>query len=173
MKETTMTPRNGIPAYVMGTAEVGADRHDIRQIRLTDVSFSGRMWARLFAARYDQQIEQGVAVAAGTPLAAHYLRLASRRERDDMAAALDHLLQDAGRTPSNGGTAMRVPIRTDAVEQSADVVEDVLARLLGPLPVRARGMARLRILLSDGRGPLYRSGRGTFAAAMRGVLAAM
>jgi hypothetical protein len=34
-------------------------------------------------------------------------------------------------------------------------------------------MARLRILLSDGRSPVYRSGHGTFAAAMRGVLAAM
>ena len=131
------------------------------------------MWARLFAARYDQQIERGVTVAAGTPLAEHYVRLASRRERQDMAEALTVLLGDARRMPREGGATMRVPIRTAAVRQSAEVVEDVLARLLGPLPVHARGMARLRILLTDGRSPVYRSGHGTFAAAMRGVLAAM
>ena len=165
-----MTPRNGIPTYVTRPA---AARREIRQITLADVPFSRRMWARLFAARYDQQIEEGITVAAGTPLAAHYLRLASRQERLDMAEALTHLLQDAGRMPGEGGARMRVPIRIDAVRQSADVVSDVLARLLGPLPVRARGMARLRILLSDGRSPVYRSGHGTFAAAMRGVLAAM
>jgi len=39
--------------------------------------------------------------------------------------------------------------------------------------VRARGMARLRMLLSDGTGPLYRAGRGSLAAELRGVLAAL
>jgi hypothetical protein len=34
-------------------------------------------------------------------------------------------------------------------------------------------MARLRILLSDGRGPLYWPGRGTLNAALRGVLATL
>lgn len=168
-----MTPRNGIPGYVTSAAAASASRRKIHPIRLADVPFSGRMWARLFAARYDQQIENGVAIAAGTPLAAHYSRLASRREREDMAEALTHLLQDAGRMPHEGRATMRVPIRADAVRQSAEVVEDVLGRLAGPLPVRARGMARLRILLSDGRGPVYRAGHGTLAAAMRGVLAAM
>jgi hypothetical protein len=168
-----MTPRNGIPGYVMGTATAGALKRDGQQIRLADVPFSRRLWARLFAARYDQQIERGAAVEAGTPLAAHYLRLASRREREDMATALTHLLRDSDLLPKEARTT-RVPIRVEAVRQSADVVEDVLARLLGPLPVRTRGVARLRILLSDGRSPLYRTGgQGTFAAAMRGVLAAM
>jgi hypothetical protein len=168
-----MTPRSGIPVQVGGGAAVGADGRRNPRIALVDVALSKRMWARLFAARYDQQIERGDTVAAGTPLAAHYLRLASRGERADMATTLTLLLRDAGRMPRGGGAALRVPIRTDAVQQSAEIVEDVLARLLGPLPVRARGMARLRILISDGRSPVYRSGHGTFAAAMRGVLAAM
>ena len=34
-------------------------------------------------------------------------------------------------------------------------------------------MARLRMLLSDGRGPLYRAGAGSLTAALRGVLAAL
>jgi hypothetical protein len=45
--------------------------------------------------------------------------------------------------------------------------------LHSPRPVRARGVARLRLLLSDGTGPLYRSGRGSLAAELRGVLAAL
>ena len=168
-----MTPRNGIPEYVTGTAVVGASSRKSRRIQLADVPLTRRMWARLFAARYDQQIEEGVAVAAGTSLAAHYVRLSSRGECEDMAHALTLLLRDAGTPRKDRGRAMRVPIRAEAVQQSVDVVQDVLARLLGPLPVRARGVARLRILLSDGRSPVYRSGPGTFAAAMRGVLAAM
>jgi hypothetical protein len=43
----------------------------------------------------------------------------------------------------------------------------------GPPAVRARGMARLRILLTDGRGPMYRNDRGSLAAELRGVLAAL
>ncbi|MBJ7341000.1 hypothetical protein [Mycolicibacterium sp.] len=135
--------------------------------------FWERMWARLFAARYDRQIEDGIPVVAGTPLAAHYVRLVSRQERDDMAEAMRLLLRNADTAPRARGSARRVPFDTDAVRRSAAVVEDVLVRLTGPQPVRARGMARLRILLSDGRSPLYRAGGGTLAAAMRGVLAAM
>lgn len=167
-----MTPRSSIPP-VMTTSAIAHTRRRNRQIALTDVPFSRRMWARLFASRYDQQIERGVTVAAGTPLAAHYVRLASRNEREDMAEALTTLLQDARRHAGSRSTGMRVPIRAEDVRQSADVVEDVVARLLGPVPVRARGMARLRILLGDGRGPVYRPGHGTLAAAMRGVLAAL
>lgn len=168
-----MTPRNGIPSTARSASTAAGPERRNRQIHLTDVPFWKRMWARFFASRYDQQIERGVTVAAGTPLAAHYARLASRREREEMAETLTILLQDAGRLSGDRGTAMRVPILTEDVRRSSDVVEDVLARLLGPLPVRARGMARLRILLGDGRGPVYRSGHGTLAAAMRGVLAAL
>jgi hypothetical protein len=168
-----MTARPGNPADLTNSANVDAAKRQIHQIRLGDMPFSLRMWARLFASRYDQHIDQQVTVVAGTPLAAHSLRLASRREREDLAEALMLLLRDASR-PSNVHTASaRVPIRSDVVRQSADVVRDVLARLLGPLPVKTRGVARLRILLSDGRGPVYRTGSRSFAAAMRGVLAAL
>ena len=49
-------------------------------------------------------------------------------------------------------------------------------RCTGPgivAPVRARGIARLRMLLSDSDGPLYRPGRGSLAAALRGGQAAL
>ncbi|MCW2518523.1 MAG: hypothetical protein JWR46_1142 [Mycobacterium sp.] len=53
-----MTPRNGIPVYVMGDAAAGAARREVRDIALADVPLSKRMWARLFPAHYDQQIER-------------------------------------------------------------------------------------------------------------------
>ncbi len=54
-----------------------------------------------------------------------------------------------------------------------EVIDDITLLLHSPRPVRARGMARLRMLLSDGRGPMYRNGRGSLAAELRGVLAAL
>lgn len=164
-----MTLDHGIRIDSTDAAPAGG----VRQIHRVDVPMSSRVWARLFAARYDQQVEAGVTVAAGSPLAAHYLRVTCLAERKDIAGALVLLLRDAGLVWDAAGSSTRVPIHVDAVRRSADIVEEVLARLASPVPVRARGMARLRILLSDGRGPVYRSGRGTFAAAMRGVLAAM
>jgi hypothetical protein len=75
----------------------------------------------------------------------------------------------------SGWAAMnpRVPVQAQAIHHATGVFEDVAQRLAEPVPVRARGMARLRILLADGRGPLYRSGSGSLGAAMRGVLAAL
>jgi hypothetical protein len=67
----------------------------------------------------------------------------------------------------------RVPVRSAAVHHCAEVIDAVCDRLADPFPVRARGMARLRILLSDGRGPLYWPGRGTLNATLRGVLATL
>ena len=164
-----MTLRNGIQTDAI---QDGTGRA-IRRHEAADVPLSRRMWARFFAARYDQQIEAGVMVTAGSPLAGHYVRLTSAAERDDMTRALELLLRDAGLRPDDVGVSTRVPIDAEAVRKSADVIEDVLARLKDSQPVRARGIARLRILLGDGRSPVYRPGPGTVAAEMRGVLAAM
>lgn len=131
--------------------------------------WSVRLRARLSAARYDRQIEDGVSPAAGSPLALHVARLISPRERDDLAHALRLVVHDADR----GQLTVRAPVQSAAVHRGEAVIEAVRERLTDPFPVRARGMARLRILLSDGRGPLYRPGMGTLTAALRGVLAAL
>src|SRR5258708_7537106 len=149
-----MTLRNGIRTDAIDDT---TDRA-IRRHETADVPLSSRMWARLFAARYDQQFEAGVTVTAGSPLAAHYVRLTSQAERADMTNALLLLLRDAGLLHDGVGVSTRVPIQAEAIRKSADVVDDVLSRLADPQPVRARGMARLRILLGDRRRPPYRPG---------------
>jgi hypothetical protein len=129
-----------------------------------------RMRARLWASRYDRQIENGVRPAPDSPLALHTARLTSACERDELANALRIAVHDAY-FASHFNT--RVPVRSAAVQDCAALIDTVCDRLADPLPVRARGMARLRILLADGRGPLYWPGRGTLNAELRGVLATL
>jgi hypothetical protein len=52
---------------------------------------------------------------------------------------------------SNGSRGVRVPVVSDA----ADDLERLAQRLLAPGPVAARGVARSRLLLTDGAGALY------------------
>lgn len=132
--------------------------------------WSVRLRAQFFAARYDRQIENGISPEPGTPLAVHRMRLTSPRERDDLANSLRLAVQDACFSSHFNA---RAPIRSDAVHGCVDLIYSVCDRLAEPSPVRARGMARLRILLADGRGPLYWPGRGSLNAALRGVLAAL
>ena len=56
---------------------------------------------------------------------------------------------------------------------AADLIDTVTLRLHSPRPVDARGMARLRLLLSDGTGPLYVAGRGDLIGSLRAALAAL
>jgi hypothetical protein len=154
--------------------------HDERLMQFADVtgteavvpaSLLVLLRARLFAGRYDRQIEAGVSAVPGSPLAVHVARLVSARERDDLVGALRHIVQDAD--VSYGPFSARVPVHSAGVHHAAEVIDEVCDRLADPFPVHARGMARLRIVLSEGCGPLYRPGAGTLAAALRGVLATL
>jgi hypothetical protein len=130
-----------------------------------------RLSARLFAARYDRAVETGVSPEPGSALAVHFTRLSAARERDELARALRLVLRDAAEGPD--ALRPRIPVRIQPVRRASDVITAILSRLDEPQRVRARGMARLRMLLADGRGPLYRSGSGSLDAALRGVLAAL
>jgi len=133
--------------------------------------WQARLGARLFAARYDRQAEAGLRPAAGTALAVHHQRLKEPREREQLACALRLVLKDA----AEGSATLnpRVPVQAAAVRHASEVIELVIQRLAEPRSARVRGMARLRLLLADGRGPLYRSGSGSLNASLRGVLAAL
>jgi hypothetical protein len=160
-----MTPRH--QTHDIGTAP--STHSDSTEID-GPAPWSVRLRARLCADRYDRQIEDGVNPDPGSPLALHGARLMSARERDELAYSLRLVVHDAD---VGSHLTARVPVRLAAVNHCAEVIDAVRDRLADPFPVRARGMARLRILLSDGRGPLYRSGRGTLNAALRGVLATL
>mgnify|MGYP007044003774 FL=1 len=130
-----------------------------------------RLRARLFAGRLDRELDAGAVPMPGSALAAHVARLTTVDEREALARALRHAMAEAHHAAA--GVPLRIPVNWESMIPCRDVVDDITLRLHSPRPVRARGVARLRILLSDGTGPLYKEGRGSLPAGLRGVLAAL
>ena len=143
--------------------------HDSLPNTFTEASIVTRMIAALFATRFDKQLVTGVAPEPGSVLAAHVSRLASACERRSLAEALHHSVCEArSRPPRMSAT---IPVDRSAVAAAEGLIDQVVQRLTGPRPVSARGVARLRLLLSDGAGPMYWPGRGDLSAELRAVLA--
>jgi hypothetical protein len=95
-----------------------------------------------------------------TPLhARRALQLTARRQQRWLAKGLDRTLDEARRPPSGiGRIAVILPCRA-SVRHSADLIENLSATLHGDEPLHAMWVARLRLLLRDGTGPLYIAGR--------------
>jgi hypothetical protein len=134
-------------------------------------SIRARVTARLRAGRYDRALAVGVPADAGTPLAAHADRLVETAEREAIARTLRLAVRDAHATHATFTT--RTEVNAPAVRAAEAAIDAVTLRLHAPLPVHPRGMARLRVLLADGRGPLYRYGRGDLAGRLGAALAAL
>jgi hypothetical protein len=103
--------------------------------------------------RLDHDLAAGTAPAC-TP--AHALRadqLAAARTREELATALDSVVVTAQRPPAALSAA--APLRRRAIRDERAALEQLARRLRDPRPVRARGVALTRDLLTDGAGPLY------------------
>lgn len=134
-------------------------------------SLTTRLTARLCAGRYDDQISLGFVGKPGSALAIHAARLESDHERRCLARTLSRFLTDAHErrvwmTP-------RVPVHVANIRAAEATIHDIIERLLRPRRVDARGVARLRRLLSDGAGPLYLSGVGDLEGRLRAAAAAL
>jgi hypothetical protein len=134
-------------------------------------SVRARMMARLRARRFDLALAVGVPAPAGSALAVHAARLTSVAERQAVARALRRAVLDAKDTRST--QSGRVPMHRANIASAEALIDEVTMRLHAPHPVSARGMARLRQLLSDGTSPLYRLGRGDLAGRLGAALAAL
>jgi hypothetical protein len=67
-----------------------------------------------------------------------------------------------------------VPICRSKIWRCRHTLEELADRLLSAEPLDARGLAQLRLLLSDGGGPLYgRPGEDDLAPALERVIAAL
>jgi hypothetical protein len=70
-------------------------------------------------------------------------------------------IRRAGRCPPwPPWPAAKIRPRPRAVAAAAQEMDLLAARLLAPGPVSARGVAQVRLLLTDGCGPLYFDGSG-------------
>jgi hypothetical protein len=135
------------------------------------ISLGVWLGAKVFARRLDREVEAGARAHVGTALALHVARLTSTREREQIARAFRLHVRDADQ-PYRGYSS-RVMVDRAGVLAARDLIDEVNLRLLSPHPVQARGMARLRLLLTDGAGPLYTPWSGSLAAELRGALAAL
>lgn len=156
---------NKIPANVFSIAIETSRREPIPRPSMT-----ARLAARLRASRLDRLIAVGVPAPAGSAQAAHEARLVSTAEREAIARSLRTAIADV-----RGGLLLstRVPLHVPNIAAAEDMIDTVTLRLHSPRPVSARGMARLRQILSDGTGPMYRYGRGDLRGRLGAALAAL
>lgn len=127
--------------------------------------------SHLFANRYDRMLAAGALAPLHSALEVHACRLITVAEREAVARSLRECLDDA-RTPPVPWAARSWTHRPNVLA-AADMIDTVTLWLHSPRPVTACGMARLRLLLSDGVGPLYVFGRGNLAGRLGAALAAL
>jgi hypothetical protein len=112
-----------------------------------------RLLAHLRALRLDRQLAAGVVPWHSKLHAVRSLQLTSDRSRRALACSLEHLVEHADGPPVHWRSA--VPPCRPQVSEARPVILAIAARLRATAPVDARGMARLRLLLTDGAGPCY------------------
>jgi hypothetical protein len=143
----------------------------VRRTTAPRPSLSARVTARLRANHLDRQLAVGVPAVAGSALAVHHARLTSTAEREAVARTLRRAVNEV--RAGGGPMSSRVGLHTTNIEAAEDVIDAITLRLHSPRPVSARGMARLRAILSDGCGPMYRYGRGDLRGRLGAALAAL
>ena len=110
--------------------------------------------AHLRALWLDRQLAAGVVPWHSKLHAVRSLQLTSDRSRRTLARSLEHLVEHADGPPVQRRSAAVLPCRPQ-VSEARPVILTIAARLRAPVPVDARGVARLRLLLTDGAGPCY------------------
>jgi hypothetical protein len=133
-------------------------------------SLVARVIAWLRADKFDCQLAVGVPVPAGSALAVHQARLTSTGEREAIARSLRQAVSDAH---SGAVFSSRIPVHPRNIAAAEELIDTITLRLRSPQPVSARGMARLRRVLSDGTGPFYWYGAGDLSGRLGAALAAL
>ncbi len=112
-----------------------------------------RLVARLNAIALDRRLAAGASPDSSPTLALRAQRLRRPALRRGLGLCLRELVRDAERP--RAVLSARAPIsRHNVTRASADLLE-LADRLLSPEPVSVRGVARVRVLLSDGLSPVY------------------
>lgn len=181
MSQVSCLPRNGAVARLVGARGMTHDNVPALPQPVwpaDDTAPAGlrepgtpltRLAARLAPWRYDHQLLAGATLEPGSTLAVHVARLTSNTQRRQIASTLRLVLRELHRDPTLYSS--RIPLEDDTVASAVTLIDEIRERLEDPRPVRAHGVARLRVLLSDGAGPFYRQGRGDLSVALRAILA--
>ncbi len=116
-----------------------------------------RLLARLHGTRLDHALVAGASPEASAELALRGQSLVRPRERRALARSVLRLLAESHR-PAPRLFRSGSPIRRDRIRAAAAELQSLVEHLLAPVPVSARGVAHVTVLLSDGSGPLYHPG---------------
>jgi hypothetical protein len=117
-----------------------------------------RLVARFRAGRLDQELARGVAPDTSAPLVLRAQRLIAPSTRAALAGEIQRILREA--TSGYVWVISRVAPRRREVLDAAEELDALARRLVEAAPVSAGGVARVRLLLTDGCGPLYFPGAG-------------
>jgi hypothetical protein len=159
---------NRISIGFLSSAQVhGATRRD----DVPRAPLSKRVIAMVMANKFDRMLAVGVAASHGSALAVHAARLTSIEEREAIARSLRRSVDDAGNR--DAPVSSRIPLNVPNITAAQDRIDEVTLRLHSPRPVTPRGVARLRLLLTDGAGPFYRYGHGDLEGRLGAALAAL
>jgi len=120
------------------------------------VTLRDRLSARVHSDRWDHELARGSSPEASAPLALHAQALASASCRRELAASLSRILDDAEGRQVPEWNALGPRHHSAHVLSARREIETLVGLLLAPAPVATRGVARVRLLLTDGGGPLYR-----------------
>jgi hypothetical protein len=112
-----------------------------------------RALATLRHAELDRRLADGADTTDDRELIVRAWQITRPSARERLATALDAILTDAERPRRARGTS--VPICREEVAVARDEIVRLVERLRDQRPVRPRGVALARRLLTDGTGPLY------------------
>ena len=120
----------------------------LRRVRMRD-----RLLARIRAAALDAELAAGASPESSVVLALHAVHLSGPSQRRLLAGSLRRIAASAD-APTR--SRLRTPVCGPAVRRAGTELQAVIDRLVAAGPVSVRGVARVRCLLADGTGPIYR-----------------
>ena len=106
----------------------------------------------------DREIAAGASPEHSATVALRAQALVRPSMRRALARRVEQLLDDAAQQSVPSREVLRVPISSDGILQNSDALRILIERILAPVPLSARGVAGVRVLLTDGAGPLYYPG---------------
>ncbi len=134
-------------ASLLLTAGAQPSTVTIRRCRVRE-----RLQAHLGARRLDQSLALGISPDSSVTISLRAHTLIGIRARRRLASSLRNLVELA-KAPAWPQTS--VPVCRRKIVAAEELIEHVADRLVDHRPVTARGVAQIRLLLTEGRSPAY------------------
>jgi hypothetical protein len=119
------------------------------------VGASLRLRVLLHRYGFDLKLAEGREPETAPELLLRSRQLTCRDERRRLSRCLETIVKEAEGAPKRGPLSPAIPIQREAVSIWCDSMVAIARRLDRQAPVAAAGMARLRLFLTDGAGPLF------------------